>query len=163
VRGYESVQPEAVYNVSAEKLNESTVRYTVSIEGNFSYTGFQMDAKGSVEFLGEGNQAVANMRSNTMKNGTRRVVGYGDIEANATGMMLYIDVQGDSSVDIDNVILTTADSKSVRATLGTTTGISIANAANEADEAWYDLGGRKVNSQTKNGVFIVNGKKVVIK
>lgn len=163
VRAYVPENPKAVYSVSASNLGGGITRYTVILEGDFSYTGFQMDAKGSVEFLGEGNQAVANMRSNTMKNGTRRVVGYGDIEANATGMMLYIDVQGDSSVDIDNVILTTADSKSVRATLGTTTGISIANAANEADEAWYDLSGRKVASQSQQGIYIVNGKKVVKK
>lgn len=163
VRAYESVQPEAVYNVSAEMLNESTVRYTVSIEGNFSYTGFQMDAKGSVEFLGESNQAVANMRSNTMKNGTRRVVGYGDIEAVADGTLLYIDVKGDSALEIASVILTTSDAQSVRVTAGGATGIEAIDHSTLTIDDCYDLSGRKVASQSQQGIYIVNGKKVAKK
>lgn len=153
---------EATYTVSAEMLNESTVRYTVRVEGNFSYTGFQLDAKGSVQFLGEGGQAVGNMRSNTMTNGIRRVVGYGSVEAGAEGILLYMDVTGEESIAITDVILTTADAQSVRATAIGATGIAEVNEANEAD-ARYDLGGRKVNSQTPQGIYIVNGKKVVIK
>ena len=31
------------------------------------------------------------------------------------------------------------------------------------DDSWYDLNGRKVNKPTKKGVYIMNGKKVVVK
>ena len=31
------------------------------------------------------------------------------------------------------------------------------------DDSWYDLNGRKVNKPTKKGVYILNGKKVVVK
>lgn len=31
------------------------------------------------------------------------------------------------------------------------------------DNTWYDLGGRKVNSQLKKGVYIHNGKKIFVK
>lgn len=46
---------------------------------------------------------------------------------------------------------------------GTTTGIEGAPAAGAAtDGTWYDLGGRRVTSPTK-GVYVKNGRKVVVK
>lgn len=163
VRAYvPETQLEATYNVSAEMLNESTVRYTVSIEGNFSYTGFQMDARGSVEFIGESGQAVGNMRGNTMKDGTRRVVGYGSVEAYANGTLLCLDVKGEGSVEVFNVVLTTSAAQSVRAVAGTATAITTVTTDN-ADVQAYDMSGRKVNTTDKKGVYIVNGKKVVRK
>ena len=45
-----------------------------------------------------------------------------------------------------------------------TTGIHGTNWANEANGTWYDLNGRKLDAvPTKKGVYILNGRKVVIK
>ena len=116
-----------------------------------------------MEFAGEAGQTVSNMRSNTMKNGTHRVVGYGSSENGATGNLLYIDVRGKGNLDFSNVVLTTANAQAVRAVRGTVTGIYEAYKAklNEANGTNYDLGGRKVENQ--KGVVITNGQKVIVK
>ena len=45
-----------------------------------------------------------------------------------------------------------------------TTGIHGTNWANEANGTWYDLNGRKLDAvPTKKGVYILNGRKVVVK
>ena len=44
-----------------------------------------------------------------------------------------------------------------------TTGISTAVTTVPADGDWYDLNGRKVTAPTRKGIYIHNGKKVVIK
>jgi hypothetical protein len=156
-----NILPEVVYNVNATNRGNGITRYIITLKGDANYTGFQLDAKGNVQFIGEGNQAVNKMRSNTMANGTRRVVGYGDTEASANGTMLYIDVMGNEAVDMLNVILTTADAKAIIAKLGETTGIS-GISAEAGQENAYDMNGRKVNgAAVKKGVIIVNGKKVV--
>ena len=46
---------------------------------------------------------------------------------------------------------------------GTTTGISHVATAEKSDALYYDLQGRRVTMPTKKGLFIVGGKKVVIK
>ena len=43
------------------------------------------------------------------------------------------------------------------------TGISTTNYTNFTNGDWYDLNGRKINMPTKKGVYIMNGKKVVVK
>lgn len=45
---------------------------------------------------------------------------------------------------------------------GETTGIANVNVNANADSSWYDLSGRRVAQPTK-GLYIVNGKKVIIK
>ena len=45
---------------------------------------------------------------------------------------------------------------------GTTTGINAISSAAQREDEWYDLSGRRVAQPTK-GLFIVNGKKVVVK
>ena len=45
---------------------------------------------------------------------------------------------------------------------GTTTGINAVSSAAQMEGEWYDLSGRRVAQPTK-GLFIVNGKKVVVK
>ena len=47
-----------------------------------------------------------------------------------------------------------------------TTGLSekgIVNSEKFATATWYDLNGRKVAAPTKKGIYIMNGKKVVVK
>ena len=151
----------AVYSVSASSIEGGITRYTVAIEGNFDYTAFQVDTKGNVEFVGESNQAVDNMLSNTMKNGTHRVVGYGSTSTNATGTLFCIDVKGQANLDFSNVVLTTASAEAVRAVRSDATGINAVNVNTVDAQQSYDLGGRKVDSQ--KGVIITNGQKVLVK
>ena len=47
---------------------------------------------------------------------------------------------------------------------GNATGIKTTNRTNDTNDAWYDLNGRKLQSKpTKKGVYILNGKKMVVK
>jgi hypothetical protein len=47
---------------------------------------------------------------------------------------------------------------------GETTSIKTTNFTNYTNsEEWYDLQGRRVNGTAKKGVYIVNGKKTVVK
>ena len=43
------------------------------------------------------------------------------------------------------------------------TGIKTTDCTDYTDSVWYDLNGRKVAAPTKKGIYIMNGKKVVIK
>jgi len=46
---------------------------------------------------------------------------------------------------------------------GTTTDISAATLGIESDDETYDLSGRKIESPMKKGIYVINGKKMVIK
>ena len=43
------------------------------------------------------------------------------------------------------------------------TGIKTTDCTDYTDSVWYDLNGRKVAAPTKKGIYIMNGKKVVVK
>ena len=43
------------------------------------------------------------------------------------------------------------------------TGIKTTDCTDYTDSVWYDLNGRKVAAPTKKGLYIMNGKKVVVK
>ena len=45
----------------------------------------------------------------------------------------------------------------------TAIGVTLVNSEEVNSEEWFDLNGRKVNKPTKKGIYIKNGKKVVIK
>ena len=44
-----------------------------------------------------------------------------------------------------------------------TTKITNTNLTNLTNGDWYTIDGRKVNAPTKKGIYIMNGKKVVVK
>lgn len=48
---------------------------------------------------------------------------------------------------------------------GEATGIETTNLTNDTnkDRIWYDLSGRELNGTTRNGMYIVNGKKIIIR
>ena len=43
------------------------------------------------------------------------------------------------------------------------TGIRTTDCTDYTDSVWYDLNGRKVAAPTKKGIYIMNGRKVVVK
>ena len=57
-----------------------------------------------------------------------------------------------------------AGARAINIVFGDATGISTTNYTNFTNGDWYDLNGRKLqNVPTKKGVYILNGKKVVVK
>ena len=43
------------------------------------------------------------------------------------------------------------------------TGIKTTDCTDYTDSVWYDLNGRKINAPSKKGIYIMNGRKVVVK
>ena len=59
---------------------------------------------------------------------------------------------------------TTTNSRALTIVFGDVTGLTTANIAKAMNGDWYDLNGRKLQAApTKKGVYILNGKKVVVK
>ena len=56
-----------------------------------------------------------------------------------------------------------SNARAISILFGEATGISTAVTTVPADGDWYDLNGRKVTAPTRKGIYIHNGKKVVIK
>lgn len=101
------------------------------------------------------------MRSNTMDNGAHRILGLpGTAEQQADGTVACVFVKGGNAA-IENVVLTTADARSIVLN-GEATGIHAVDNGKKAIDNWYDLGGQKVNG-AKKGIVIRNGRKVVLK
>ena len=57
----------------------------------------------------------------------------------------------------------TSDLQALRFNIGGTTGIEEAIVAPNANEAIYDLSGRRVMNAVKGGIYIKNGKKFIVK
>ena len=154
---------QAVMSIESEDMGGGIVRYALNVEGDFAFTGFQADVKTSGRIV---TVALANsemrMRSNTLTSGTHRILGLpGTTEQQASGAIAYVFVQGGAAT-FENVVLTTAQARSIAA-VGETTGINTIGCDTVAtDGTVYDLSGRKVNAAQK-GIVIIGGKKFVIK
>ena len=57
----------------------------------------------------------------------------------------------------------TSTARSISIVFGDATSISAVSGSPADNNSFYDLSGRKVNKPTKKGVYILNGKKVVVK
>ena len=152
--------PAGNLTVETESLMNGVTRLTLNFEGNFEYTGFQIDVKGG-EVLSESSMNNS-LRANTLADGTRRIAAIGT--ANGNGQVVVIETKG--QVELTNVALTTADAKGIVFTLDNATGIYGINADN-SNNTIYDLGGKIVNGM-KKGVNIIrdafgNVKKAILK
>ena len=108
-----------------------------------------------------------------LENGKVRIAGWSannaELKGNS-GELLSLVLEGAQTVGtvtIDNIRFVTAEGvEHAFATVeafGETTGIGLTPALSEGEGVVYDLGGRKVNTQLKKGLYIVNGKKNTIK
>ena len=150
-------------SVESEDMGDGIVRYALNVKGNFTFTGFQTDVKTSGRIV---TVALANsemrLRSSNLSNGTHRILGLpGTTEQQASGAIAYVFVQGGAAT-FENVVLTTAQARSIAAVSGEATGIDNISTINADNQNVFDLSGRKVNG-TQKGIVIVNGKKVVVK
>ena len=154
----------ATMSIKSEDMGGGIVRYALSIEGNVTFTGFQADVKTSGRIVTEGlGMSSMSMRSSNLTNGNHRILGLpGTAELQADGSTIaYVFVQGGTAT-FENVVLTTAQARSIVAVSGETTGIDNISTNNADNQNVFDLSGRKVNG-TQKGIVIVNGKKVVVK
>ena len=162
-RGDNADNLQATMSILSEDMGNGIVRYAMNVEGNFSYTGFQADVvtSGSIMNVALASDAMP-MRSNTMKNGKLRVLGLpGSTELQADGTVMYVYVQGGNGISFENVVMTTAQSRSIEVG-GETTGMMTIENGKSNVESYYDLQGRKVNGAHK-GIVIVAGKKLLKK
>ena len=153
----------ATMSIESEDMGGGIVRYALNVEGDFAFTGFQADVVTSGRIVTEGlGMSSMSMRSSNLTNGAHRILGLpGTTEQQADGAIAYVFVQGGAAT-FENVVLTTAQARSIAA-VGQTTGVNEVIEVNGVnDNSVYDLSGRKVNAAQK-GIVIVNGKKIVIK
>lgn len=157
------------------------VRVPVSLENHTAYNAFQMDVTvpagitlKNVELTDRAADSHQ-VLFNKLSEGQYRVLCL-SMENEAfrgeQGDLLYLNLASDgsdvqSSVTVDNVLFVTTTGighqlNGVEA-FGQTTGISQMENGQWIMDNTYDLQGRKVNSQKKKGLYIVNGKKSIIK
>jgi hypothetical protein len=144
-RGDNADNLQATMSIVSEDMGNGIVRYAMNVEGNFSYTGFQADVvtSGSIMNVALASDAMP-MRSNTMKNGVLRVLGLpGSTELQADGTVMYVYVQGGNGISFENVVMTTAQSRSIEVG-GETTGMMTIENGKSNVESYYDLQGRKI-------------------
>ena len=146
-------------NVTAEttQLQNGAQRITLTLSGNFDWTGFQMDVKGA-EVLSE--TASLSLRT-ADKNGTHRIVAFGAAQGN--GQVITLDVQGNAK--LGTITFTTLDAQAVSFKLSGTTGIY--GITTESSNVFYDLSGKIVKGM-KKGVNIIRdaagkAKKAIMK
>ena len=156
---------QATMNIKATNMGGGITRYTISLYGGMNITGLQLDVVTAPGTEVTGEQLVNNttaLRSNTLTNGTHRIIGLLGSELAANGEVLYVDVMGAGETPaFQNVVLTNAAARSIM--VGDATGISAIENAQSTKGNYYDLNGRKVTKNTKKGLVIVDGKKVVLK
>ena len=151
-------------SVESEDMGGGIVRYALNLEGNLSFTGIQMDVVTSGRIVTEAlTVSGMKMRSATMAGGTHRILGLpGTAERQADGTVACVYVQGGDAT-FGNVVLTTADARSIVVS-GETTGVNslTPDPSTKGEGSIYTLDGRKVNG-AKKGIVILNGRKVVVK
>ena len=70
--------------------------------------------------------------------------------------------KGNSQVCIDHAVFVTIDGQRHELMLNPTSIAEISNIKSETSNL-YDLQGRKVNAQMKKGLYIIEGKKAIVK
>ena len=130
-----------------------------------SYRGFQMDiaAEGEVEVELAARAAGLQIFKNKLANGNTRILAMsmngGVIDAQE-GLLLT--VKGAKDITITNVEFTGTDKVAYELGVQVVTGINGIN-ADFAGESIYTLGGARVSKIQKGGVYIINGKKMLVK
>jgi hypothetical protein len=151
VRGSRNALVDATYKMTAVKKANGVTRYAITFSGNAMFTAVQMDV-----VLTNGMKVVAEtangmqLSGNSLRNGNYRMLGFGEMYENGT---LYVDVMGEGTVSLDNVVLTTANARSIKPANNDATTINAIAADNQNTE-FFGLNGKKLNSAVK-GVNIV--------
>lgn len=115
-----------------------------------------------------------NLGVSRLKDGTWRLL-YGTLENKAVALdvdhLLTLELAGagahSGAVNIDNIVLVDNHASATKLSavyVGLPTGIKSIESGSQINVDGYDLAGRKIaNSNLKKGIYIVNGKKVLVK
>ena len=160
-------------------LKAEADRMSVKLDNTAAYTAFQMDVTlpdgislNNATFT-DRQTSSHSLSMNELENGKVRIAGWSarnaELKGNS-GELLNLVLSGAQTVGavtIDNIRFVTAEGvehafAAVEA-FGETTGITSIENGKSGIENGYDLGGRKVNSKTLKGLYILDGKKSVIK
>jgi hypothetical protein len=176
------VQMASAYEVSVSMLqvNDSTWNFNVCLgENNVDFTAFQMD----VAFEGEALIPEADLVCDTLlcnhnlmlgtPKDKYRIVAYSTASTpfkSQNGNLMSFTVKGNpSTVSIDKIMFVEPDATAHLAEDVTAITVEDADAMmgvgaiNMTKDGAYDLSGRKVSHQKNGAVFVLDGKKVLVK
>ena len=137
----------------------------ISLVNEMSYRGFQMDiaAEGNVDIELSERAAGFIVSKNKLANGATRVIVMSlnrDVIEAQEGVLFT--VKGAKDITISNVEFTGTDKVAYELGVQVVTGINGIN-ADFAGESIYTIGGARVSKVQKGGVYIINGKKMLVK
>ena len=176
------VQMASAYEVSVTMLqeNDSTWTFNVGLGGNdMDFTAFQMDIAMDGESLVHETGMTCdtllcdhNLMLGTLE-GKYRIIAYSTATTafkSRNGNLLSFKVKGNpSTISIDNIKFVEPDATSHVAeditaiTVEDATAIVGVNATRTSADGIFDLTGRKVTHRKKGAVFVIDGKKVLVK
>ena len=166
VVAYESgeVEDDAVQLVRAESLVANTPYLIKGTEGEYKFSGYGLAAKDSYTknlFVGTYVQIKAEVGSYVLQNPK-------DEEGNPRGLGFYLVDEGKQptvGAYRSYMMYTPAEGQAASPMfrIGGTTGIDNATLPNSNEVVIYDLMGRKVTTMEKGNMYIINGRKVIVK
>ena len=176
------VQFASAYQVSVSMLqvNDSTWKFNICLdENNLDFTAFQMDVALEGEaVVPEESLACDTLMSNHQlmlgtPKGKYRIVGFSPSSTsfnNQNGSLMSFTVKGNpSTISIDNILFVEPDAKGHPATDVTAitvedpTALNGVTATAKTTADAFDLAGRKVTHLKNGAVFVIDGKKVLVK
>ena len=165
--------------IALSAFNANSSSFDLSLTNPTAYTAFQMDVTlpmgvslEKAQLTGRGTDSHHLSISQTGE-GRYRIVGVSmgneALNGNAGNLLnvaLQCNGQVSGSVSVDNIVFVTPNGVRHELTgvdsFGAFTGISDVRMSDTKAEA-YDLQGRKLNGKTSKNVYIINGKKTVVK
>lgn len=176
------VQVACAYEVSVSMLqmNDSTWTFNVCLgENDMDFTAFQMDValEGEALVPEEGLVGDTLLTNHNLMLGTPqdryRIIAYSTATTpfkSQNGNLLSFTVKGNpSTVSIDKIMFVEPDATAHPAedvtaiTVEDPTAITGVAATNKKINGAYDLSGRKVTHRKNGAVFVIDGKKVLVK
>lgn len=167
-------------SVTMSQENDSTWLFNVGLDGNeMDFTAFQMD----IAFEGEAEVPEAGLACDTLlcnhnlmmgaPEGKHRIIAYSTASTpfkSQNGNLLSFKVKGNpSTISIDKIMFVEPDATAHQAedvtaiTVEDPTAIMGVAATNKNINGAYDLSGRKVTHHKNGAVFVIDGKKVLVK
>ena len=131
--------------------------------GTLTYTWAWMNGSGGKDYLGTDWPGVSAKLLGTADNGNR-VFKWTSTKTTAPDNIIF-SASGHQTDDLKFTNCGYYCSDGFKEVVSKTTGIeSLTPALSQGEGAWYDLQGRKVSKdQMKKGIYILNGKKIVVK
>lgn len=176
------VQVASAYQVSVSmvQVNDSIWKFNVCLEENdVDFTAFQMDValEGDAVVPEEGLVCDTLMSNHQLMLGTPagkyRIIGYSTATTtfqNQNGSLMSFIVKGNpTAISINKILFAEANATShpatdlVAVTVEDPTAINGVSATVKTTNAAYDLGGRKVTHLKNGAIFVIDGKKVLVR